>query len=521
MIQQENGYGGIPNTRIVSMDKIMNQSGVATIHSLSEARLTNPDTINMAITHLMGRESSRFPLQFMTEGQYKGSSATSGVGINGIEFKWRVMGEIKRYSEVANHNYPADSKLGFGGLPFKITFKDKLFSRQQNVLSKNGYQARVEGEPVSSNNGFEYTFTAHRTSDKDFIPVEEFAPNSKWGNHGGANVSESHSFGNSSTSQAPGEIKNQLGIFRRSYHLAGNISNQAMCFKLPNATGGMTEYFLEYDEWLQEMKLKEEIEEALWESRYNRDINGRCLLTDSDTGEEIPTGAGLREQIPNIETYGELDERRLHSIFNNLFYRATDQQNVQVVLYAGQAFIEVFNRIMVKSMSGWNVFDGALNRTITGSDPMNLNYGFNFSGYRHQAGHTITVKHAPFLDNGTRAQIADIHPETGYPMTSYEAYFIDHSTYDGVRNVQFVHQKGRALLRGIEQGMTVFDKAYGVKGVGNYGNTTVSHSDLFASKSNTINLATSQDKTSIHYLRTGGITMNRPNTSLFFKAELN
>ena len=85
------------------------------------------------------------------------------------------------------------------------------------------------------------------------------------------------------------------------------------------------------------------------------------------------------------------------------------------------------------------------------------------------------------------------------PLTSYEMHFVDMSTYDGELNVQLVSQKGRSLIRGIEQGMTL------LKGL-NYGDYSGNTMD--------IKLSTSQDKTSIHYLKTLGVAIRR-NTHCF------
>lgn len=68
------------------------------------------------------------------------------------------------------------------------------------------------------------------------------------------------------------------------------------------------------------------------------------------------------------------------------------------------------------------------------------------------------------------------------------------SNYDGSRNVQMVSQKGRSMVRGVEQGMTL------LKG-SSYGDYKGNAADL--------KLATDQDKTSMHYMKTCGILIRR------------
>jgi hypothetical protein len=78
-------------------------------------------------------------------------------------------------------------------------------------------------------------------------------------------------------------------------------------------------------------------------------------------------------------------------------------------------------------------------------------------------------------------------------------YFVDMSTYDGERNVQMVTQKGRSMVRGVEQGMAL------LKG-SNYGD--------YNGNSDNLRLATDQDKTAVHFLKTLGVVIRR-NTHCF------
>ena len=103
------------------------------------------------------------------------------------------------------------------------------------------------------------------------------------------------------------------------------------------------------------------------------------------------------------------------------------------------------------------------------------------------------------LDYGSRADNSPKHPISNLPMSSYEMYFVDMSNYDGERNVRLVSQKGRSMVRGIEQGMTLYKGA-------NYGDYSGNAKDL--------KLSTDQDKTAIHYMKTVGVLIRR-NTHCF------
>ena len=462
--------------------------------SLTQARMTNPDTLNPVITHLMGLESKKFPLLFLTEGQQGG---TKYVEIQDIEYDWPVFGRLKRTDVVVDHDYPADAKPGLGGIMAEVVFKSAWIKNQHTIVSPRGIRCRVSGKPERVGNGFKYRLQLIRKSDAEFIPLSEFEPNTTWAMSGGANVTESYSFGNESNKQTPGKLKNQIGILRKSYEIGGNVSQRTTTFQF-NVGGKQTNYWLPFEEWQHEINFKQDCEENLWESQYNRDAYGRITTIDEETQLPIPMGAGILEQIPNIDTYGILSTQKLTNTITDVTYGATDTENMDIVLFTGKGGKREFSDALMRDANKWRVLDGSMNNTITGS-PMGLVYGAAFTQFRHIDGHTITVKELPILDFGGRAEIAPKHPISGLPLTSYEMHFVDMSKYDGENNVQLVSQKGRSLIRGVEQGMTL------LKGL-SYGDYKGNAMD--------INLATSQDKTAIHYLKTCGVAIRR-NTHCF------
>ena len=54
-----------------------------------------------------------------------------------------------------------------------------------------------------------------------------------------------------------------------------------------------------------------------------------------------------------------------------------------------------------------------------------------------------------------------IHPRTGLPITSHQAFLIDMSTYDGRRNVRKVRQKGQIYNAGVYKGLTPIPASWG------------------------------------------------------------
>ena len=75
------------------------------------------------------------------------------------------------------------------------------------------------------------------------------------------------------------------------------------------------------------------------------------------------------------------------------------------------------------------------------------------------------------------------------------------STCDREKSVQLVNQKGRSMVRGIEQGMTLLKGSSG-----DFSDYSGNGKDLVVS--------TSQDKSAVHFLKTLGVAIRR-NTHCF------
>ena len=94
-----------------------------------------------------------------------------------------------------------------------------------------------------------------------------------------------------------------------------------------------------------------------------------------------------------------------------------------------------------------------------------LSYGKYFRRYKTVDGHIITLKNLGFLDKGSIAENdranGNVHPRTGYPMSSHQAFLIDMSVYEGQRNVRKVRQKGQIYYQGVIKGLTPIPASWG------------------------------------------------------------
>jgi len=467
--------------------------GFTNENSLSNAFLTKPDTINPVITHLAGREDNRFPLSFLTEGQ-RGGYRT--IEVNDIQYDWNTFRKLKYSDEIVSTTYLPTDKPGLNNTYFQITFKTNWLKNQHTVESPNGVSARIQGKPVQVGSNYVYTLQLITGDATVYVPNSELLAGVKWVMIGGASVSESLSMGNESNVVMPGKMKNQISILRKSYHLAGNITNKTVEVQF-NVEGKKTSYWIDFERWQHMLAYKQSCEEHYWYSTYNRRADGSIPLKDPDTNLPIPYGAGVLDQIPNKDTYSILTAKKIKTTVADVMYGATDTGNMNIVLYTGEGGAEEFDTAMKNEASGFSLVSNAdVGNKFVGGKPLShdLVFGSYFTTYRHVDGHTVTVKKIPLFDQGARAEVSPKHPVTGKPLESYRMIFLDQSMYDGEPNVQMVAQKGRSMITGILRGMAATPFDFG-------GN-------------NERNIATEQDKSSVHFLSSKGVCIRR-NTHCF------
>ena len=468
--------------------------GFTNENSLVNALLTKPDVIDPVITHLMGQESKKFPLSFLSEGQYGGS-----IGVNDVQYQWEVINKLRKADEVVSTQYGGGDKPGVGHQPFYVKMKTNWLKVQHTVTSPNGIQARVDARPTPVGSHYLYKFVLITDNPGAYCPLSELAPGSRWAMIGGANVSESLSMGNESNVVSPGKMKNQLSFLRKSYRLGGNISNKTVECRF-NINGKLTNLWINWEQWQHMLSWKEMIEENCWYSKYNRSANGEIMNKDPETGLPIPYGAGLLDQIPNSDTYSFLTAKKIKNTVRDVMYGATDTGAMDVVLYTGIGGLEEFDEAMKGEARALGFSQVQGDKFIRGAG-RNLILGGYFTQYEHIDGHVITVKHLPLLDHGGPSLNANRHPITGLPLSSYDMYFVDMSTYDGKRNIQMAHQNGRSMITGVLKGMAPTPMNFS-------GNNT------------NVNLATEQDVSSVHFMTSKSVLVRRNTHCFILRCDL-
>lgn len=478
------------STRVVTRD-YHEGKGYTDETSLANAFLTRPDRINPVITHLQGKESDKFPLSFLTEGQGKRGIRT--IAINDVEYEWDTFKRLRLSDTVVSTTYAGSDKPGLGGQEFHVIFESDWLKTDHTVASPSGIQCRIQGRPVRVGNHFKYTLVLQVQTPGRFVQLSELAAGKKWSMVGGAAVSQSRSRGNESNTQMPGKMKNQVSTIRKSYEVPGNLANKVVEV-IFDIDGKKTNLWIRFEEWQHMLQWRQACEEHYWYSEYNRLENGSVPLKDQHNGKPIYIGAGVFNQIPNRDTYSSLTTKKLKNTVADIFYGATDTGNMNVVLYTGEGGMEEFDNAIKGDSLFTKLASGNISDKFVKGSGRNMTFTGFFTQYEHIDGHTVTVKKLPLLDHGGRAENSPKHPETGKPLESYRMAFVDMSNYGGENNVKMVHEKGRSYIRRIERGMN--DVGFDFKG------------------NNTDLVSTDEDTSMIHFLASKGICIRR-NTHCF------
>lgn len=437
--------------------------GYSNEETIAHLMLTKPEEINNTLTYTYGMDDDRFPLTFLTEGQ--GSSGVKDIAT--VQWTWKTMGRMKFNDYVLYFN-TANTTPGKGGAMFDVEFKTHWLIEQYGLIAPDGVtHVRIMKDlGEGPHGGYLYRLKLTSPNPNAYVDLENLKVGKYW-SMTAPTISESYSKGNRSNVMGPGKMTSQLEFHRYSKEIAGNISNVVVTYEFKTKGGGTTNLWINEEMRQHDIQCRIMDEERLWIAEYNRNENGEVLLIDPDNGQPIPHTSGMIEicRENNYDTYGEvLTLNKIERSIGDVLVKDTDRGAMEVVLFAGKGFSQDFD-LAIRNDARSEGFATPLGEKMIENYEGGLSYGNYFKRYKTVDGHIITVKHLPFLDEGTMAENAKangmIHPRTGLPITSHQAFLIDMSTYNGERNVRKVRQKGQVYKAGVLKGLTDIPASWG------------------------------------------------------------
>ena len=437
--------------------------GYSNEETVANLMLSKPEEINNVLTYTYGMDDDRFPLTFLTEGQ--GSAGV--VDIATVQWTWKTMGRMK-FNDFVLYFNASNATPGKGGAMFDVEFKTHWLIEQYGLIAPDGVtQVRIMKDlGEGPHGGYLYRFKMTNPDPNAYVDPENLKPGKYW-SMTAPTISESYSKGNRSNVMGPGKMQSQLEFHRYSKEIAGNISNVVVTYEFKTKSGGTTNLWINEEMRQHDIQCRIMDEERLWLAEYNRDVNGEIHLIDPDNGQPIPHTAGMQQicRESNYDTYGEvLTLNKIERTIGDVLDKDTDTGAMEVVLTCGKGFAQDFD-MAIRNDARSEGFATPLGDKMIENFEGGLSYGKYFRRYKTVDGHIITLKHLPFLDNGTVAENAKangmVHPRSGLPITSHQAFLIDLSTYQGVRNVRKVRQKGRIYKAGVMKGLTDIPASWG------------------------------------------------------------
>ena len=437
--------------------------GYSNEETIANLAITKAAEINNILTYTYGFDDDRFPLTFMTEGQ--GTVGT--VDIDTVQWTWKTMGRTKFNDYVLYFN-TANTTPGKGGAMIDVEFATHWFIEQYGLIAPDGVtQVRIMKDlGPGAHGGYLYRLKLTTPNPNAYIDAENLAIGKYW-TLTAPTIPESYSKGNRSNVMGPGKMTSQLEFHRYSKEIAGNLSNVIVTYEFKTKGGGTTNLWINEEMRQHDLQIRVMDEERLWFAEYNRLEDGTIPLIDPDNGNPIPHTAGMQEicRESNYDTYGEfLTLNKVTRTIGDLLDRTSDTGSMEVVLFAGKGFMDDFD-MAIRTEANGNGFATPLGDKMISEEGGYLSYGKYFRSYKTSDGHTIVVKPLSFLSRGSIADTdranGNIHPRTGLPMCSHQAFMIDMSTYDGIRNVRKVRQKGQIYHQGVYKGLTPIPASWG------------------------------------------------------------
>lgn len=437
--------------------------GYSNEETIAHLMLAKPEEINNILTYTYGMDDDRFPLTFLTEGQ----GAAGVVDIATVQWTWKTMGRMK-FNDFVLYFNTANTTPGKGGAMFEVEFKTHWLIEQYGLIAPDGRtQVRIMKDlGEGPHGGYLYRLKLTNPDPNAYVDPENLKVGKYW-SMTAPTISESYSKGNRSNVMGPGKMQSQLEFHRYSKEIAGNISNVIVTYEFKTKSGGTTNLWINEEMRQHDIQCRIMDEERLWLAEYNRDVNGEIHLIDPDNGQPIPHTAGMQQicRESNYDTYGEiLTLNKIERTIGDVLDKDTDTGSMEVVLECGKGFAQDFD-MAIRNDARAEGFATPLGDKMIEDFDGGLSYGKYFRRYKTVDGHIITLKHLPFLDHGTVAENAKangmIHPRSGLPITSHQAFLIDLSTYQGVRNVRKVRQKGQIYKAGVLKGLTDIPASWG------------------------------------------------------------
>lgn len=365
----------------------------------------------------------------------------------------------------------------------------------------DGIQIHIQSDP-QRHEGKGWVYTARVAGGRSFIPEKYLLTGVRWST-GLVKVSLFDSRGTDQRrAQTPFEIHNQLSKIRRSYNYKGNVASKKLVIPF-EVDGKKIDLWCDWEYYHDELRFKAEVNEDLIFSKYNKLPDGTINNVDADTGEPVPMGAGIWEQITNEVEYTTLTKSKLDEMVTVPIASADivgNNNSGEIIFACGMGFLEDVNEVLKGTLNNIVLQSSEF---IRGNDPKNMQVGTYFTEYLHPSGLTVKFVHEPAFDNSSVAETAERDPkDPSRSITTYSAMLLNCNDVEVSSNKKGVASSLEANIHLVyEEGCEL--EEWFVLGGGKIPFTDISK---YQSR------ATDIDASSYHKMITQGVHLNLPQT---------
>lgn len=385
--------------------------GLTEANHLSNAYLTEPDKVGSILAYAFGRQENNV-LTLLTGGI--GNTLT----VNNREYEWDLHSENDRSILVTTTSPDGGSTPGYQRTSFRIFLEEKWFDATDILVSDDGTQVLISGEPYQDGASWVYTafvsnpnvafiapsqIAAGARFSKDYSVVPEYSV--KGGGHG---------------FQTPIKLRNQLTTLRKSYKVTRNAAKAVMVIELPNPENPneKTRLWTKHEEWTAMSKWYRELDRSYIYSTYSKNALGEETL-QGENRRPIYQGAGLRQQIAasNRRYYTRLSFEILDEFLLDLSYSNNQWGgDTHFVALTGKMGMREFDRAIKEYAKGNNITVTTSGTFISGSGD-ELDFDGYFKTVHFMNGISLSVKEFAPYDDIVRNRT--VHPKTLKPLESY------------------------------------------------------------------------------------------------------
>jgi len=419
----------------LQLRKTKYHSGLTLQNHLSQAFLTEPETVSTMVARIFGR-SGMNPMQYLTDGMGRKKELTNR------EYDWFLQGDDEKAIEVIGFDGGiTPTTPGLNRQTFSITFEEKWFAAQEVLTADDrDFRVRVQEDPYFDGSGWVYIVRMVGSDNTSFMDPKMVQPGRQFSKE--YTTVPEMSVGGNTTFSSPFQMRNHLSTLRKGYKVSRSAATDVLVIQLKDpSTDEATTLWTRYAEWEAMAQWYKEVERSLWYATYSNNQQG---VTDmvGNNGLPVYEGAGIREQIApsNRRNYTNLTEDIIRQFLIDLSYNVTPEASREFICFTGEFGFDEFDKAMRAAASQFTLVDS---KFVTGSG-QELGLGGQFKTYEGLNGTRITLKHLPLYDDQVINR--QLHFKSARPIESYRFTILDFGIHGGESNIVKCYKKDSEMV---------------------------------------------------------------------------